>query len=265
MNIPLEHIELASKLWDYHKINMPFDQADLIIGLGSYDLKTAVHCSGLLKKKIAPLLIFTGSKGNWTERKWHRSEAEIFRDCAIEHGANPDQILIEANSTNIGENIAFAKKALKDRRIKKTIIVTKPNTLRRAIATAEIQWPEADHSTDCVDIKIENQVVEGHNLTDLINEMVGDIQRIIEYSKTGFQTEQYMSEEIKGAYRTLKKFGYDKHIMKSFEDDIVVATITEDKMRLSGGWRYKNARRPELYKGIIGQDHKSKTEPIWLK
>ncbi len=53
--------------------------------------------------------------------------------------------------------------------------------------------------------------------------------------------------------------------IKSFEDDITIATITDTKIKLSGGWRYKNARRPELYRDIIGQDHESKTKPVWLK
>ncbi len=53
--------------------------------------------------------------------------------------------------------------------------------------------------------------------------------------------------------------------IKSFEDEIATAVITEDKLKLAGGWRYKNARRPELYKEIIGADHQSETKPVWLK
>ncbi|MEO9022086.1 MAG: nitrilase family protein [Ginsengibacter sp.] len=53
--------------------------------------------------------------------------------------------------------------------------------------------------------------------------------------------------------------------VKSFDDEIVTAIITEDKLKLAGGWRYKNARRPELYKDIIGADHHSETNPIWMK
>ncbi|MDQ2720712.1 MAG: nitrilase family protein [Bacteroidota bacterium] len=52
--------------------------------------------------------------------------------------------------------------------------------------------------------------------------------------------------------------------IKSFNDEISVALITEDKLKLAGGWRYKNARRPELYKEIIGADHHSETKPVWM-
>jgi predicted amidohydrolase len=52
--------------------------------------------------------------------------------------------------------------------------------------------------------------------------------------------------------------------IKSFEDEITVGTITRDKLELAGGFRYRNARRPELYRDIIGREHRSETIPVWL-
>ncbi len=53
--------------------------------------------------------------------------------------------------------------------------------------------------------------------------------------------------------------------IKSFNDEIAMATVTEDKLKLSGGFRYKNARKPELYKDIIGAEHNSQTKPVWME
>lgn len=53
--------------------------------------------------------------------------------------------------------------------------------------------------------------------------------------------------------------------IKSFDDDITVAKISKEKIPLSGGWRYRNARRPDLYRDIIGQKHEPKTKPVWMK
>ena len=53
--------------------------------------------------------------------------------------------------------------------------------------------------------------------------------------------------------------------IKSFNDEIAMATVTEDKLKLAGGYRYKNARRPELYKDIIGAEHNSQTKPVWME
>ena len=51
---------------------------------------------------------------------------------------------------------------------------------------------------------------------------------------------------------------------RSFEDSFATATITPDKLNEAGGDRYIKARRPELYKEIIGQSHKSEQKVIWL-
>ncbi len=53
--------------------------------------------------------------------------------------------------------------------------------------------------------------------------------------------------------------------IKSFNDEIAMATITEDKLKLSGGFRYKNARKPELYRDILSADHQSQTKPVWME
>ena len=52
---------------------------------------------------------------------------------------------------------------------------------------------------------------------------------------------------------------------RSFEDSYVTATITPEKLVQAGGYRYRNARRPTLYKDIIGQDHRSEQHVVWLK
>lgn len=51
---------------------------------------------------------------------------------------------------------------------------------------------------------------------------------------------------------------------RSFENSIVTATITPEKLVNAGGTRYIKARRPELYKDIIGQEHQSEQKVVWL-
>lgn len=51
---------------------------------------------------------------------------------------------------------------------------------------------------------------------------------------------------------------------RTFEDSLVTATIIPEKLTQAGGYRYTNARRPELYRDIIGQSHKSEQKVIWL-
>lgn len=46
--------------------------------------------------------------------------------------------------------------------------------------------------------------------------------------------------------------------------DIAIATITADSLQTAGGNRYIKARRPELYKNIIGAEHASEQKVAWL-
>ena len=76
----------------------------------------------------------------------------------------------------------------------------------------------------------------------------------------------YDGEHLKnGNSMILDPYGEVLSEIRSFENDITIATITKDKLTMAGGFRYRNARRPELFKHIIGADHQSTTKPVWMK
>jgi len=49
------------------------------------------------------------------------------------------------------------------------------------------------------------------------------------------------------------------------DNDIVIAACTSEKLWQAGGYRYLHARKPELYKDIVGKPNKSVTRPVWMK
>lgn len=51
---------------------------------------------------------------------------------------------------------------------------------------------------------------------------------------------------------------------RSFDDSFATAAIAPEKLAQSGGFRYINARRPELYRDIIGQEHKPEQKVAWI-
>lgn len=75
----------------------------------------------------------------------------------------------------------------------------------------------------------------------------------------------YDGEHLKnGNSMIIDPYGEILSEIRSFEDEITIAKLTKDKIPLSGGWRYKNARRPELYKAILGQKHQPSLQPVWM-
>jgi predicted amidohydrolase len=51
---------------------------------------------------------------------------------------------------------------------------------------------------------------------------------------------------------------------RNIGDDMATAVLTADKLVNAGGYRYKQARRPDLYKDIIGQPHIPEQKVAWL-
>jgi len=75
----------------------------------------------------------------------------------------------------------------------------------------------------------------------------------------------YDGEHLKnGNSMIIDPYGEVVSEIKSFEDEITMAQISKDKIPLSGGFRYKNARRPALYRDIIGKDHEPELKPVWM-
>ncbi len=51
---------------------------------------------------------------------------------------------------------------------------------------------------------------------------------------------------------------------RALGDDIALGVCTPEKLQQAGGYRYRQARRPNLYKAILGQDHLPEQKVIWL-
>ncbi len=51
---------------------------------------------------------------------------------------------------------------------------------------------------------------------------------------------------------------------RTLGDDIAIATCTPEKLQQSGGYRYRKARRPDLYGEILAQPHQSEQKVVWL-
>lgn len=67
-----------------------------------------------------------------------------------------------------------------------------------------------------------------------------------------------------GCSMILDPFGDILAECQSFEDSFVTAILTPEKLTQAGGYRYISARRPDLYREIIGQPHEPTQKVVWL-
>lgn len=208
---------LAKTIWDYMHMNHNIRKADLIFVMGSHDISVADRGAELFFKGYAPIILVSGGVGYFKPKSWDKTEAEMFSDRMLKSGVPQEKILLETNSTNTGENVIYSKKLIETEKIKvnSVILVQKPYMERRAYATFKKLWPEVKVMVTSPQVDFEKYVDSELNQESVINIMVGDLQRIKEYPKKGFQIEQKIPDNVWKAYKDLVKMGYTKHLVNS--------------------------------------------------
>lgn len=211
-----ETLALAKQLWDYHHVNNCLEKADCILTLGSHDVRVADRAAELYLKGWAPLLIFSGGLGRLTEGVWTETEADRFAKIAIDKGVPREAILIENKSTNTGENIQFTQQLLQENNLNPQafIVVQKPYMERRSFATFTKHWPDKKLVVTSPQISFEDYPTTEIPVEQVINIMVGDLQRVKVYAEKGFQVYQEIPPEVWAAYEHLVKSGFDGHLIK---------------------------------------------------
>lgn len=94
-----------------------------------------------------------------------------------------EHILVENTSISTGHNIQNSYELIKDAHIKSIILVQKPYMERRTYATFMKQWPgeTIDVCVTSPHISFADYPTPDLPLEKVINLMVGDLQRIIDY------------------------------------------------------------------------------------
>lgn len=67
-----------------------------------------------------------------------------------------------------------------------------------------------------------------------------------------------------GCSMILDPFGDVLTECRRLDNDLAVATLTPEKLTQAGGFRYRKARRPELYGEILGKPHQAEQTVAWL-
>lgn len=211
-----EILEQARILWDYLKLGQTLRKADCIIAMGSHDLRVAEYAAQLVLDGWAPLLVCSGGLGRLTEKIWHEPEARKFARVAEKAGILINQILIEDKSSNTAENLRFSRDLLNEKKIGagSAILVHKPYMERRVMAAVSVVWPELQSIVSSPPFTLMDYPTHEIPMDDVIQIMVGDFHRIIEYAKLGYQTPQEIPGNVMSAFNFLVKQKYGKYLVR---------------------------------------------------
>jgi uncharacterized SAM-binding protein YcdF (DUF218 family) len=202
-------LEQAKTLWTYMSSFRARQSSDAIVVCCSYDLRVCDYACELIRQGLARRLVLSGKAGNWTRHLWSVPEAHVFRERALDNGLDPHLILIEDRATNFGENIAFVRALIPGAR--RITFATKPNSVLRVALTIPVQWPHVVASVDSPALSFPHEVSQIIGVLGVIHEMVGDVERILQYPARGFQVPHELPPPVLDAYETLVAEGFRHH------------------------------------------------------
>jgi uncharacterized SAM-binding protein YcdF (DUF218 family) len=205
----------AAAIWDYHQMHHQVRPCSAAIGLGSHDLRVAAFAARLFHAGLFPVLVFSGGNSPTTKACFPRGEAVHFAEHAMRLGVPQAAIIIEPHAGNTGENIDFSRRALADAgvRVESVLLISKPYAERRAFATAGKLWPQVQAVCASEPLTFDDYLKSIGDEKLVIDQLVGDLQRIIEYPAAGFALAQEVPADVQAAYRRLLHAGFDSRLM----------------------------------------------------
>lgn len=205
----------AELIWDFHQMGHEMRPCEVAIGLGSHDLGVAGYAAELYRAGLFPVVVFTGATSPTTRERFPRGEAVHYQERAVELGVPEDAILVEPLATNTGANMTLSREVLARAGLHPTsaLLICKPYAQRRSFATAAKVWPELDLVCASEPLSLPDYVKSIGDENLVIDMIVGDLQRVIEYPKRGFATEQDVPQVVGSAYSRLVDRGFTSRLI----------------------------------------------------
>lgn len=205
----------AQAIWDYHQMGHELLPCSAAIGLGSHDLGVASFAAELYHEGMFPIIVFSGATSKTTAARFPRGEAVHYREHALSLGVPDSAILVEPKAGNTGQNIAYSREAFAEASITVTtlLLISKPYMERRAYATCRKVWPEVEPVCASEPLKFDDYVQAIGDEKLVIDMLVGDLQRVIEYPTQGFAIAQAVPENVRVAYNRLLLAGFDSRLL----------------------------------------------------
>ncbi|WP_019631316.1 YdcF family protein [Actinomadura atramentaria] len=205
----------ARLIWGYHQMGHTARPVSAGIGLGSHDLGVAAFAARLYHERLFPLLVFTGANSPTTRDRFPRGEAVHFAEHAIDLGVPESAIIIEPTATNTGQNIDRSRTALAAANVAvdSVLLISKPYMERRAYATARKLWSEVETLCASEPLTFDGYLKSIGDDRLVIDMLVGDLQRIIEYPALGYAIPQQVPAQVEAAYHRLIDADYTTRLL----------------------------------------------------
>jgi len=201
------------ELMDYMYIGEQPQKSDVIIGIGSIDMRVGMYAVDLMTEGYGEWLVFTGGHGKVPINE--KPEAELFGEIAQRAEIDSRRILIETEAANTFDNVRNTERLLIDEGIepRSILAVTKPCSERRVQLTFDRLWSNKETQITVVSPKLKPQELFDDIVSreTWINLLVGDVHRLMVYPDYDHLT---VPDDVQNAFDTLVDEGYTEYLVE---------------------------------------------------
>lgn len=212
-------LKKSEQLWNYLRLQQKLENSDCILVFGGHDPSVAIHAAELYREKWAKKVIVSGGvvhPAHYYGLTEPLIEAEALKIILKKEGVIESDILLECKAKNTSENFWFTNDLIERENLnfQTFILVQKPYTERRTYLTGLNRWPNKKIIISSINQSFKEYINGGIEIKKIIDMMVGEIYRILEYPKLGYFERQIIPDDILEAYNYLVACGYDSRITK---------------------------------------------------
>jgi hypothetical protein len=191
--------------------------ADAVIVLGSKYTDVPRFAGKLCALHRYPVMVFSGQRGRNTAA-WPTTEAELYERIARPFLPSGTRVLLEKEATNTGENARFSLRLLAQEGIacRSVLSIQNATMTRRALATFAKERPDLAVVCLSPDRRYDDYLASTDEARSFLDDLVGNLQRILIYPGRGLQVEQPVPEAVLSAYRLLLSRGFDRQLAGRF-------------------------------------------------
>jgi hypothetical protein len=180
-------LTLGEGIWDYLRLDQEVQEAQCLLVFGGHDLGVAHRAAELYRLDIAPLILVSGGAAHVPDGSNFETEAEAIADVLYQSGVPEKSVLVERIAANTSENFWLSAELLRDNNLdlESFLVVQKPYSERRTLATARRRWPTNNVRVTSEVIEFDKYCVNGIAIDKILSMLAGEVIRLDNYARSG--------------------------------------------------------------------------------
>jgi DUF218 domain len=206
----------ARRLWDYLRLGIPVRLAECLLVFGGHDLGVAERAAELYVDGIAPFIVVSGGSRAVPDGSEFATEADAIADVLLQRDVPKDAIALERLASNTSENFWLSAELLRDLGLdpQKFLVVQKPYTERRTLATARRRWPAKQVAVTSQQIGFDEYCAADIPVSRILSMLAGEALRLKNYAATGLiDLDEPVPADLLEAANALQAAGFNSRTL----------------------------------------------------